>query len=134
MLLDMSASRRWWILLGALAAGSGTALAAWHAHGLAARLDPEAHAIFAAGLREQFQAAVGLLVAGLLPGSRSLLRHLTGLLFLAGLLLFSGSLYLRAAWGMDVPPVAPVGGSALILGWLVLGLAAATAAGPGREG
>jgi len=123
----MAASARLWIFLGALAAGTGTALAAWHAHGLAATLDAEAHQIFAAGLREQFQAAVGLLATGLLPGARPLLRQGAGLFFLAGLLLFSGSLYLRTAGGVEVPPVAPVGGSCLILAWLVLAVAALTA-------
>jgi uncharacterized membrane protein YgdD (TMEM256/DUF423 family) len=113
--------------LGSLLGGLSVALGAFGAHGLRGRLSPERLDNFETAARYQMYHALALLgaafAAGTWPGS--LLPVLAGRLFIAGILLFSGSLYLlvstgKRAWGA----VTPLGGLAFIAGWVCLGLAA----------
>lgn len=109
---------------GCVAALIGVALGAFAAHGLQHRLDPPMLRVFETGARYQMYHAFGLLAVGLMA------RHVSnrivfaaGWLFCAGILLFSGSLYLLALtgagwWGA----VAPVGGLAFLAGWACLAL------------
>ncbi|HVO09094.1 MAG TPA: DUF423 domain-containing protein [Burkholderiaceae bacterium] len=100
----------------------GVALGAFGAHALKARLAPELLAVFDTGVRYQLIHALALLAVAWAhtrwPG-----RALTaaGWLFVAGTLLFSGSLYVLSltgvrAWGA----VTPFGGVAFLAGWLCL--------------
>lgn len=113
--------------LGALSAGLGVALGAFGAHGLQARLSPEHLATFETGVRYQLYHAFGLLfvAAGAIAFPDSRWLPLAGWAFIAGTLLFSGSLYLLAfsgqrRWGA----IAPLGGLAFIAGWVFTALAA----------
>lgn len=83
-------------------------------------------AIFQTGVHYHFWHALGLVAVGLarqhLPSSPWL--RAAGWLLTAGIVLFSGSLYVLALSGERwLGPVTPVGGLAFILGWLALAVA-----------
>lgn len=112
-------------LFGALGAGFSflaVALGAFAAHALRSRLDPRALEIFEVAVRYQFFHALALLVvAVVLERGSGIWAASAGWAFLAGILIFSGSLYLLVAtdnsrWGA----VTPVGGMAFLIGWLLL--------------
>lgn len=112
--------------LGALSAMIAVAAGAFGAHALRARLTPDYLAVFETGARYQMYHALGLFVVawalGRWPGQ---LPVWAGRLFVAGTVLFSGSLYLLALtgarwWGA----VTPLGGVAFLAGWVCLGLSA----------
>ena len=112
--------------LGSLSAGLAVALGAFAAHGLRSRISPEALQTFETGARYQMYHALALLavawVATRWPGGAV---SAAGWLFVAGTLLFSGSLYLLAVTGLRVlGAITPFGGLAFILGWLALAWAA----------
>jgi uncharacterized membrane protein YgdD (TMEM256/DUF423 family) len=113
---------RLFFALGALSGFLGVALGAFAAHGLKARLAPEMLAVFETGVRYQMYHAFALLAAGWAlsrwPGA---VIQAGGWLFLAGTLLFSGSLYALALSGEKwLGAVAPAGGFALLAGWVCL--------------
>ena len=115
-----------WFAVGAVFAGLGVALGAFAAHGLAARLTPDALAVFETGARYQMYHALALLVVGVAAERRagSRLLDLSGWLFAAGIVLFSGSLYLLAVSGARWPgAITPFGGVAFLAGWVCLLLA-----------
>jgi uncharacterized membrane protein YgdD (TMEM256/DUF423 family) len=115
-----------WFAAGAFAAMLGVAIGAFGAHGLRSRVTPEMLAVFETGVRYHMYHALALLAVGWVAGRGTLpWLNAAGGLFAAGILLFSGSLYLLAltgarGWGA----VTPVGGLAFIVGWACLGLAA----------
>ncbi len=115
---------------GALSAAVAVATGAFAAHGLKARLAPEALAVFETGARYQMYAALGLLAAAWAAarwGGAAVTWG--GGLLLAGTLLFSGSLYALAVTGLRwLGAVTPLGGVAFIAGWVLLGVAALRAA------
>ena len=123
---------RIFISIGSLAAMFGVMFGALGAHGLRAGMTPHLLAIYETGVQYNIIHALGLILVGLvaraMPASR--LVCAAGWLLAAGIVLFSGSLYVLALsgqgwWGM----VTPFGGSAFILGWLTLALAAFRGAG-----
>ncbi|MDF7812209.1 MULTISPECIES: DUF423 domain-containing protein [Hymenobacter] len=111
-------------LLGALGVGIG----AFGAHGLRPMLEASGRFdTFETAVRYQFYHALGLLAVGILLHARPELRLLstTAWLWLGGVLLFSGSLYLLCFTGITkLGAVAPIGGLLLIAGWITLLLAA----------
>ncbi len=117
---------RLFFALGAASAFLSVAAGAFGAHALRARLDPAALAVFETGARYQMYHALGLLAAAWAaarwPGpwpSRA------GWLFLAGTLLFSGSLYALALTGIRwLGAVTPFGGVGFLGGWVCLVMAA----------
>ena len=117
---------RKFIALGALSGGIAVALGAFAAHALKGRLDAQLLVTFETGARYQMYHALALLAAGLLAERvPSRLVAASGVLFLAGTLLFSGSLYALALTGVrGLGAVTPLGGVAFLAGWLCLGLAA----------
>jgi uncharacterized membrane protein YgdD (TMEM256/DUF423 family) len=121
----MSEMERTFILISALAGFIGVALGAFGAHGLRGRLTPEMLAVFETGVRYQLVHAVALLaVAGLLDRLGGRLIIAAGWLFLAGMVLFSGSLYLLALTGITVlGAITPLGGLAFLAGWACLAFA-----------
>jgi len=114
------------ILIAALAGFIGVALGAFGAHGLRGRLTPEMLAVFETGVRYQLIHAVALLaVAGLMDRLSGWLIVTAGWLFLAGMVLFSGSLYLLALTGITIlGAITPLGGLAFLAGWACLAFAA----------
>jgi uncharacterized membrane protein YgdD (TMEM256/DUF423 family) len=133
-----------WLILAALFGATGVTLGAYQAHGLDKFLQkrgdsPEVVekrlAQCDVGVRYQMYHALALLgvgIWGLRLEPRSWANRLlaaAGLLVLAGILLFSGGLYLIVFSGdTDIASVVPFGGLAFILGWLAL-LGAALATG-----
>ena len=112
--------------LGAASALIAIATGAFGAHALKARLDPASLAIFETGARYQMYHALGLIAvafaASQWPASRTAVW--AGWLFVAGTVLFSGSLYGLALTGVRwLGAVTPLGGLAFMLGWLCLALA-----------
>jgi uncharacterized membrane protein YgdD (TMEM256/DUF423 family) len=112
--------------IGAISAGLAVALGAFAAHGLRARLSPEALQTFETGARYHMYHALALLaVAWAVTRWPGTAVSVAGWLFIAGTLLFSGSLYLLAITGARMlGAITPVGGFAFILGWLALAWAA----------
>lgn len=111
------------LALGALSAAVAVALGAFGAHALRARLSPELLATFEVGVRYQMYHALALLgtawAMSRWPGHQPLM--LAGWCFVAGTLLFSGSLYLLVLTGNRwLGAVTPLGGGAFIAGWLLL--------------
>lgn len=114
-------------VLGALSGLVSVAAGAFGAHALRARLSADLLAAFETGARYQMFHALALLGVALLaarvPGAA---LTWAGWLFVAGTLLFSGSLYALALTGVRaLGAVTPVGGVAFLAGWLALALAAA---------
>jgi uncharacterized membrane protein YgdD (TMEM256/DUF423 family) len=105
-------------VFGLLAVGLG----AFGAHGLRGRLSAEELAIFETGVRYQMYHSLALLLVAVLVlrgGAGS--SPLAGWAFSAGILLFSGSLYLMAFTGARwLGPVTPLGGVAFLAGWAFL--------------
>lgn len=113
---------RTFFVVGSLFALMGVAAGAFGAHVLEGRLTPESLTVFETGVRYQMYHAFGLFAvawaAGRWPGRTA---ALAGWLFIAGILIFSGSLY-GLAFGAPriLGAVAPVGGLAFLSGWAVL--------------
>jgi uncharacterized membrane protein YgdD (TMEM256/DUF423 family) len=121
---------RLFFLLGSLSGFVSVAAGAFGAHALRARLDPGALAVFETGARYQMYHALGLLAVAWAtarwPGPWA---GRAGWLFVAGTLLFSGSLYALALSGVRwIGAVTPLGGVAFLAGWLCLALAARSGA------
>jgi uncharacterized membrane protein YgdD (TMEM256/DUF423 family) len=107
-------------LAGALLAFLAVALGAFGAHALRGRLDPAMLAIFDTGARYQLAHALALLFVGMHVRERPALRW-AGALFVAGALLFPGSLYALALTGVSAwGAVTPLGGACFLAGWLAL--------------
>ncbi|HSR16397.1 MAG TPA: DUF423 domain-containing protein [Gemmatimonadales bacterium] len=119
-------SPRTWLVLGALSAGIAVAAGAFGAHALRARLSPADLATFETGARYQMYHALALLaVAWLALRAPSSAVQAAGWCFVAGTVLFSGSLYLLTLTGARwLGAVTPLGGVAFLAGWLALALAA----------
>lgn len=113
--------------LGALA----VVLGAFGAHGLKAKLDDYGLDIFQKGVEYQYFHVAALLAVGLLslkyPGT---MLQWSAIFFIAGITLFSGSLYLLAtrsllgieAWSSFLGPITPLGGLCFIAGWILMGI------------
>lgn len=114
------------LLIGALAGFLAVALGAFGAHGLRARLSPEMLAVFETGVRYHVCHALAIVLVALILGRMDgWLVRTAGWMFTAGIVLFSGSLYLLALTGVTIlGAVTPVGGLAFLLGWAFLAAAA----------
>ena len=111
--------------LGALSAFLAVAAGAFGAHALRVRLAPDLRAVFETAARYQMYHALGLVAvawaAARWPGG---LVEWAGWLFVAGTVLFSGSLYGLALTGVRwLGAITPLGGVAFLVGWLCLALA-----------
>ncbi|WP_409273929.1 DUF423 domain-containing protein [Pseudomonas sp. KCJK9111] len=117
---------RSFLMLVAFFGFTGVALGAFAAHGLKNRLSADYLAIFHTGVTYQLVHALALfgvaLLAVHLPGR---LVGWAGYLFVLGIVLFSGSLYLLTLTGISkLGMITPIGGLCFLAGWLCLGLAA----------
>ncbi len=123
---------RLWMTLSGLFGAIGVAMAAWSAHGLAAFVPPDelAHAISRANTANQYLLVHALALLGVGVAQRqapSPWLFVAGVLFVLGMVGFAGGLYaLRIFAGIHTGPtvyIVPLGGTCLILGWLVLAVA-----------
>jgi uncharacterized membrane protein YgdD (TMEM256/DUF423 family) len=121
-----------YIALGSVLAAIAVALGAFGAHGLKEIVSAETVQTFQTGVQYQMYHSLGLVLTGLLYEKASpKFARIAGILFLIGIILFSGSLYVltagRAAETAALDKagiITPVGGLAFIGGWLFLFLAA----------
>ncbi len=110
---------RTWLGIAAINGALAVMAGAFAAHGLKARLSADALAVFETGARYHMYHALAMALAGLMAARRAAIA------FLAGIVLFSGSLYLLALTGVTLlGAVTPVGGLCFIAGWALLAWAA----------
>lgn len=112
--------------LGALFAALGVILGAFGAHALRTRLGAQDLEIYQTGVRYQMYHAFALLMTAWLISRHAPKAGAAAWLFVAGITIFSGSLYLLVAtgarwWGA----VTPIGGLCFIAGWILLAIGAA---------
>jgi uncharacterized membrane protein YgdD (TMEM256/DUF423 family) len=117
---------RTFLVIGALAGLLAVAVGAFGAHALRGRVPEDMLSTFEIGARYHMYHALALLavawVASRWPGPAA---SAAGWLFVAGIVLFSGSLYLLAATGQRwLGAVTPLGGLCFLGGWLALARAA----------
>jgi len=103
-------------VLLALAVGTG----AFGAHGLRDKLDAYSMSVWEKAVFYHFIHALGILIASMSPRQSPALSWACWAL-LAGILIFSGSLYLLAVTGVrTLGAITPIGGLSFIAGWLLL--------------
>lgn len=112
------------IVLGAILAAIAVMLGAFGAHGLKDSLHAAQMAVYQTAVQYHFYHALGLILVGV-SGLKSSQALWSGRVMFLGVLLFSGSLYLMTFTGMRwLGMITPVGGTAFIIGWLLLAYAA----------
>jgi uncharacterized membrane protein YgdD (TMEM256/DUF423 family) len=113
-----------WSAIGAFLLALAVMIGAFGAHGLEGTLDAYSMGVYETGVKYHFYHALGLLIVSLLPRIGALSAKRAGWicgLLLAGVVLFSGSLYVLAITGMRIlGAVTPLGGVAFIAAWLML--------------
>ncbi|MGX9462496.1 DUF423 domain-containing protein [Shewanella sp. A14] len=113
------------LLLATLSGFLAVSLGAFAAHGLKAVAPPELVSIFKLGVEYQFYHTFGL-IALAFSGHwiTSKLLDWAAYSFIAGIILFSGSLYVYAFTGAKwIGPITPIGGLCFLFGWLLFGVA-----------
>ena len=119
---------RSFLLIGAVLGFLGVAVGAFGAHGLRGRLSPDMLAVFEIGVRYQMYHVFALLVVAAAIGhaGRTRLLMAAGWCFIAGILIFSGSLYALALSGTTMfGAITPIGGLGFLIGWACLAFFAA---------
>lgn len=113
---------RWFGVLGAIFGALGVALGAFGAHGLKNRVDESSIAIWQTAASYQMWHALALVaLAWVISEGTSTAARVSGVAFTAGILIFSGSLYVLVLSGQRwLGAVTPLGGLALIVGWVSL--------------
>lgn len=119
-----------WLMVAAVNGALAVAAGAFAAHGLEGRLDTHALEIFETGARYHIYHALALgLAAFAMRGMAAVPAQAACGFFVAGIVLFSGSLYVLALTGMRAAAfVTPVGGIAFLIGWIALAWAAVRSA------
>lgn len=115
------------VLAGAIALALGVGLGAFGAHAIKGRIGTDSFAIYQTAVQYHFWHALGLLGVGILMAQwpDEQLLAWSAWLLIAGLILFSGSLYALAITGATwLGAITPLGGSAFIAAWLIVAWAA----------
>ena len=111
---------RTFLQIGAILGFLGVAFGAFGAHALKSRLSPEMLAVFETGVRYQMYHAFAVLIVAAAIGriGDARLLVMAGWLFVAGVLLFSGSLYTLALTGVGIlGAITPIGCVLFLIGW-----------------
>jgi uncharacterized membrane protein YgdD (TMEM256/DUF423 family) len=113
-----------WTAIGAVMMSLAVALGAFGAHGLRDRLDAYSMSVYEKAVFYHFVHALGILLVASLARAQGISAagqtRVCGLL-LAGIVIFSGSLYALAVSGIRMlGAITPIGGLAFIVGWLLL--------------
>ena len=113
-----------WSGLGAILLGLAVVLGAFGAHGLRGRLDAYSMGIYEKAVFYQIVHALGILTVPLFTRAGALTESATAwvcCLLLAGILIFSGSLYILALTGVRwFGAITPIGGLSFIAAWFLL--------------
>lgn len=116
---------RLFLVLGASSAFIGVALGAFAAHGLRGRLEARLLDTFEIAVRYQMYHSLAIFAVAWLLSRGASGAVFAGWAFVAGIVLFSGSLYGYALSGARVlAMITPVGGVCFLIGWVALGWAA----------
>jgi len=124
----MPITAKLFLILGGINAALVVMLGAFGAHGLKARMTVEMLAVYQTGVHYHLFHALGLLAVGIvaLHIVDSVYLKWAGWLMLAGIILFSGSLYVLSVSGLRwLGMVTPFGGLAFIAAWIVFVIAIA---------
>lgn len=122
MVMTDTGLSRWPGVAAALAGTTAVILGALGAHALHASLSPQQLDVWHTAVQFQFWHALALLACTRMPRVRSI--HAASVLFVAGIVLFCGSLYALACGApRTIGLITPFGGLAFILGWIMLGVA-----------
>ena len=111
------------ITLASLSGMLAVVFGAFGAHALKGKLDDQALKVFETAVQYHFYHTFALLVVGViaLNQPQTVLLKSSGWLFVVGVLVFSGSLYLLSLTGVRwLGAITPLGGLALIAGWACL--------------
>jgi uncharacterized membrane protein YgdD (TMEM256/DUF423 family) len=132
----MPRTARVFIAAGCVAALLAVAIGAFGAHGLKTRIAPDLLAVYKTGVEYHFYHALGLIMVGLagiqLPQSAYL--RSAGWAMAAGIVLFSGSLYLLSLTGQTwLGAITPFGGAAFIVAWALFAAAVIRAREPAAK-
>ncbi|MCO6429657.1 MAG: DUF423 domain-containing protein [Deltaproteobacteria bacterium] len=123
---DLTGKARKWAAIGAALSALAIILGAFGAHALKGAVSQYSLEVYEKGAFYHLIHSVSLLLIAALCGARLLgaaSLMWVGRLFLIGILIFSGSLYLLAATGVKwLGAITPVGGTAFILGWILLAI------------
>lgn len=116
---------RWYAAAGAMLGAVGVAMGAFGAHGLRSRVEARQLEIWDTAARYQLWHALALVLVGLwIARGAAGSARVAGGAFLAGTLIFSGSLYLLVLTGRTwFGAITPIGGVLLIVGWVALAVA-----------
>lgn len=121
----MTTPRRF-LLLGSIGSFLAVGLGAFGAHGLKGTISPEMLATFQTGVQYHFYHSLGLFAvafAAVHLGDCALIRW-SGWLMALGIVLFSGSIYVLSITGArSLGIITPFGGTAFLVGWILLGAA-----------
>jgi uncharacterized membrane protein YgdD (TMEM256/DUF423 family) len=113
-----------WSLTAAILLALAVILGAFGAHGLKGRLDEYSMSVYEKAVFYHFIHALGILIVAILPRTSTFPEGPSGsvcAVLLAGIVVFSGSLYLLAVTGNRMlGAITPIGGVAFIVGWLLL--------------
>lgn len=111
------------LLLGSLNMLISVILGAFGAHALKKKISAEMSAVYQTGVQYQIAHGLALLGMGIISNGivKSQLVHTAGWFLFAGIILFSGSLYVLSITGIKkLGAITPIGGLAFIVGWLLL--------------
>jgi uncharacterized membrane protein YgdD (TMEM256/DUF423 family) len=117
--------KSWLIAAGAINAALAVAAGAFGAHGLRERLERPMLDVFETGARYHLIHAIGMVLCGVIALGGMTGARTAGWILMAGIVLFSGSLYLLALTKAPVGPITPIGGVAFLVGWIWLAVSAA---------
>ena len=127
-------SQRFYLRAAAILGALAVLLGAFGAHGLKSALDAHMIAVYETAVRYHFYHALAILAVAVAADcfSSNAWWRWACRAWVAGVILFSGSLYLLMISGVKwLGAVTPVGGSALIAGWICLAVAASGHTGRG---
>lgn len=117
--------QRKWMMIGAILTMLSVAIGAFGAHMLKDKIGAGAIATYETGVQYHMIHALALLIVGLTAGqlgSSTKLKWAARLLF-AGIIIFSGSLYILSISGIKIlGAITPIGGVAFIAGWLLFAM------------
>ena len=115
-----------WLVIAAINGALAVAAGAFGAHALQGRLDVHAMQVFETAARYHMYHALAIGLAALaIRGGAAASAQAAAIFFLAGIVLFSGSLYLLALTGTRaLGIVTPFGGLSFLIGWAALAWAA----------
>ncbi|MEK3723280.1 DUF423 domain-containing protein [Paenibacillus sp. FSL H8-0034] len=111
------------LLLGSLNMLISVILGAFGAHALKKKISAEMSAVYQTGVQYQIAHGLALLGLGIISNGivKSQLVYTAGWFLFAGIILFSGSLYVLSMTGIKkLGAITPIGGLAFIVGWLLL--------------